>query len=198
MDPVLAVVLRGALALLLVVAALHKLRDRDAFRATLDAYALLPSALSGAFAHAVPALELAAAVLLVSPRAAALGGVLAAVLFAVYAVAMGVNLLRGRRDLDCGCMGPGARSPVGPGLVARNLVLIVAALAAGCVPVHARALVWVDFVTVPLAVAVLAALYAAVERVLALAPTVASLRAEVRSSLDAGMHTVVHPEARES
>ena len=36
MDPVLAVVLRGALALLFVVAALHKLRDRDAFRATLD------------------------------------------------------------------------------------------------------------------------------------------------------------------
>jgi hypothetical protein len=182
MDPVLAVVLRTALALLLVVAALHKQSSRDAFRATLEAYALLPSGVLGAVARGVPGLELAAAVLLIAPRASAVGAVLAAALFAVYALAMGVNLLRGRRDLDCGCMGPGARSPVGPGLVVRNLVLICAALAAGFVPVHARVLVWVDYLTVPLAVAAVAALYAAVERVLALAPTVAALRAEVRAS----------------
>lgn len=185
MDPVLAVVLRGALALLFTVAALHKLRDRDAFRATLDAYDLLPPALSAPLARALPMLELAAAVLLVAPRAAAAGASLAALLLALYALAMGVNLLRGRRDLDCGCMGPGARSPVGPELVVRNLVLLAVALVAGFVPVHARALVWVDFVTVALAVAVLAALYAALERVLALAPTVAALRADLRAASDA-------------
>jgi hypothetical protein len=182
MDPVLAVVLRGALALLLVVAALHKLRDRGAFGATLDAYALLPAALTATVARLVPALELAAAALLVAPRTAAAGGVLATALLAVYAAAMGINLLRGRRDLDCGCMGPGARSPVGLGLILRNLVLMVAALVAGFAPGHARALVGVDFLTVPLAIAALAALYAALERVLALAPTVAALRAEVRAS----------------
>jgi len=220
MDPVLAVVLRGALALLLIVAALHKLRDRASFRATLEAYALLPAPLLSPLARAVPLVELAAAALLVTSRAAPAGGVLAALLLAVYALAMGVNLLRGRRDLDCGCMGPGARSTVGPGLavyalamgvnllrgrrdldcgcmgpgarstvgpglVVRNLVLIVAALAAGFFPVQARALVWVDFVTVPLAIAVLAALYASAERLLALAPAVATLRAEVRAALPA-------------
>jgi hypothetical protein len=184
MDPVLAVVLRGALALLFVVAALHKLRDRDAFRATLDAYALLPAAATAPLARAVPLVELATAILLVAPRAATAGAVLAVLLLAVYALAMGVNLLRGRRDLDCGCMGPGARSKVGPELVVRNLFLIAAALVAGFAPVHARALVWVDFVTVPLAVAVIAALYAAVERVLALAPTVAALRADLRAPSD--------------
>ena len=77
MDPVLAVVLRGALALLFVVAALHKLRDRDAFRATLDAYELLPPALGAPLARAVPMLEIAAAVLLVAPRADGVGAVLA-------------------------------------------------------------------------------------------------------------------------
>ena len=184
MDPVLAVVLRGALALLFVVAALHKLRDRDAFRATLDAYALLPSALTAPLARAVPLVELVAALLLVAPRAAAVGASIAVLLLSVYALAMGVNLLRGRRDLDCGCMGPGARSPIGPELLVRNLFLVVAALVAGFAPIHARALVWVDFVTVPLAVAVLAALYAAVERVLALAPTVAALRADLREASD--------------
>jgi hypothetical protein len=104
------------------------------------------------------------------------------VLLAVYAGAMGINLLRGRRDLDCGCMGPGARSPVGAGLIVRNLILMTAALVAGFAPVHPRTLAWVDFLTVPLAIAVLAALYAALERVLALAPTVAALRAEGRAS----------------
>ena len=194
MDPVLAVVLRGALALLFVVAALHKLRDRDAFRATLDAYALLPSALTAPLARAVPLVELVAALLLVVPRAAAVGASIAVLLLSVYALAMGVNLLRGRRDLDCGCMGPGAHSPIGPELLVRNLFLIVAALVAGFAPIHARALVWVDFVTVPLAVAVLAALYAAVERVLALAPTVAALRADLREASDGphGGHTEAH------
>ena len=196
MDPVLAVVLRGALALLFVVAALHKLRDRDAFRATLDAYALLPSALTAPLARAVPLVELVAALLLVVPRAAAVGASIAVLLLSVYALAMGVNLLRGRRDLDCGCMGPGAHSPIGPELLVRNLFLIVAALVAGFAPIHARALVWVDFVTVPLAVAVLAALYAAVERVLALAPTVAALRADLREASD-GPHDG-HTEAHAS
>ena len=196
MDPVLAVVLRGALALLFVVAAVHKLRDRDAFRATLDAYALLPSALTAPLARAVPLVELVAALLLVAPRAAAVGASIAVLLLSVYALAMGVNLLRGRRDLDCGCMGPGAHSPIGPELLVRNLFLIVAALVAGFAPIHARALVWVDFVTVPLAVAVLAALYAAVERVLALAPTVAALRADLREAADASHDA--HAEAHAS
>ena len=130
------------------------------------------------------------------PRAAAVGASIAVLLLSVYALAMGVNLLRGRRDLDCGCMGPGARSPIGPELLVRNLFLVVAALVAGFAPIHARALVWVDFVTVPLAVAVLAALYAAVERVLALAPTVAALRADLREASD-GPHDG-HTEAHAS
>jgi hypothetical protein len=194
MDPVLAVVLRGALALLLVVAALHKLRDRSAFEGTLVAYALLPSSAIALLARVVPVLELIAAALLVAPRAAAAGGVLATALLAVYAGAMGINLLRGRRDLDCGCMGPGARRPVGVGLIVRNLILMIGALVAGFAPLHGRALVWVDFLTVPLAIVALAALYAALDRVLALAPTVAALRADVRASLDVAQHAGEHAE----
>lgn len=180
MDPVVAVVLRGALALLFVVAAAHKLRDRTAFRATLDAYAVLPGALVGAVAALVPLVELAAAVLLVAPRTTSLGVALAVVLLATYALAMAVNLRRGRRDLDCGCMGPATRSKIGPELVARNVVLIAVALAC-LLPVAPRALGWLDFVTVPLALATVAALYAASERLLALAPAARRLRAEVRS-----------------
>jgi len=180
MDPALAVILRGSLALLFVVAATHKLRDVAAFRATLEAYGLLPAALLAAAARVLPALELATAVILATPRAPALGGLLAAGLLALYGVAMAVNLVRGRRDLDCGCMGPGAGRRIGGVLIARNAALIAAALAC-LLPVRPRSLVWVDACTVPLAIAAVAALYAAIERLLANAPAVAALRAEVRS-----------------
>ncbi len=180
MDPIVAVILRAALALLFVAAAAHKLRDKDGFRATLDAYGLLPASAIGAAARTLPFVEIGVAILLAAPRAAHAGALLAAGLLALYALAMGVNLLRGRRDLDCGCMGPGARgAKIGVPLLVRNALLIVAALAV-LLPVVPRPLVWLDFVTVPLAVLTLAALYAAAENLVALQPTVAALRAEVR------------------
>src|SRR3954451_22157367 len=99
MDPVIAVILRASLALLFVVAAAHKLRDLEAFHEVLSAYALLPGALVRPAARALPALELICALALATPRAASCGAVLAAVLLALYALVMGVNLRRGRRDL---------------------------------------------------------------------------------------------------
>ena len=181
MDPVVAVILRAALALLFVAAAAHKLRDGAAFRASLDAYDLLPESVAALAARLLPALELVAAGLLAAPRAAPAGALLAAALLALYAVAMGVNLLRGRRDLDCGCMGPGARGgKIGGALLVRNAVLVMAALAC-LLPAAPRALAWIDYLTVPFAVAVIAALYAAIERLVALQPAVAALRAELRA-----------------
>jgi hypothetical protein len=179
-DPVVVAVLRGALALLFVVAAAHKLRDRGSFRTTLDAYAVLPVPLVGAIAALVPLLELAVAVLLVASRTLRWGVAGAVALLGLYALAMAVNLRRGRRDLDCGCMGPATRSKIGPELVVRNVVLIAVALA--CLsPVTPRPLGWLDRATVPLALATVAALYAASERLLALAPSARALRAEMRS-----------------
>ena len=43
-----------------------------------------------------------------TPHAAAA----AALLLALYAGAIGVNLARGRRDIDCGCGGPASRQPI--------------------------------------------------------------------------------------
>jgi len=179
-DPVVVVILRASLALLFVVAAAHKLRDPEPFRAVLDAYALLPARLAGVAARALPALELVCALALATPRFASAGAVLAAALLALYALAMTVNLLRGRRDLDCGCMGPGAGRKIGGALVLRNALLLAAALAC-LLPARARSLTWVDACTVPFAVAALAALYAAIEQLLATAPRLAALRAEMRS-----------------
>lgn len=180
MDPVIAVILRGALALLFVAAATHKLRDRDAFRVTLGAYALLPESALALVARVLPLVEIAIAVLLVTPRLGGAGAVLAASLLALYAGAMAINLARGRRDLDCGCMGAHAASKVGAPLIVRNAVLIVASLAC-LVPIAARPVGWLDAFTVVLGIAASAALYAAVERLLATAPGLAALRDEMRA-----------------
>jgi hypothetical protein len=179
-DPAVSTILRGALALLFVIAATHKLRDPASFAAVLTDYALLPAAVIGLAARVVPAAELAAALALAVPGSVGAGALLAAALLALYALAMGVNLLRGRRDLDCGCMGPGARRSLSGGLLVRNALFIVAALLC-LLPVTPRALTWLDALTVPLAVAALSALYAAAERLLATAPALAALRAEMRA-----------------
>ena len=69
-DPVFAVALRGATALLLLRAALHKVRDADGFRSALAGYAILPVRLEAMAARVLPALEFTAAILLVGPKTA--------------------------------------------------------------------------------------------------------------------------------
>jgi hypothetical protein len=83
-------------------------------------------------------------------RWAALGAV---ALLVLYSVAIAINLVRGRREIDCGCFGPAARVPLSGGLVARNALLIGAA-ALVSLPVGARPLVWVDAFSVIVVVAV--------------------------------------------
>jgi hypothetical protein len=175
MDPVVDTTLRAALALLFLVAAGHKLRDLGRFRATLAEYRLLPAVLTAPGAAAVVAAELAVAAALAGPTVRRSGLVAAAVVLLVYAAAVGINLARGRRDLDCGCAGPAVRRPISAWLVARNVVLAAAALA-GLAPVRARTLVWVDALTVAGGAAALAALYAALDRMIAHAPAMARLR----------------------
>jgi len=175
MDPVIDTALRTGLSVLFLAAAVHKLRDLARFRATLAEYHLLSPRLVPLGALVLVVTELGLAVTLVAPplrRAALLA---AAGLLSIYGGAMAVNLARGRRHIDCGCAGPATRRPIGGVLVTRNAVLAAAALG-GLVPVSPRPLSWVDGITVLGATATLAALYAAVDRLLALTPARALLR----------------------
>ena len=177
MDPVIVATLRAALALLFFVAAGHKLRDLGRFRATLGEYRLVPDRFAAPAAALLVAAEAAAAGALLVPGARAAGLLAAAALLFVYGAAIAINLARGRWDIDCGCAGPAVRRPITGWLVARNAVLAAAALA-GLAPVHPRALLWVDAVTVAGATAALAACYASLDRVIAYAPRLARLRGE--------------------
>src|SRR2546428_2355471 len=172
MDPVIDFTLRTAVALLFFVAAGHKLRDLDRSRATLAEYRLLPAGLVSLVAALVVAVEVAAAGALLVPGARAAGLLAAAALLVLYGAAIAINLARGRRDIDCGCAGPAVRRPISGALVARNAALAALALA-GLFPVHPRALLWVDALTVAGATAALAAFYASLARLLPFAPRLA-------------------------
>jgi Methylamine utilisation protein MauE len=174
-DPAIDATLRVALGLLFLVAAGHKLRAPARFRAALADYRLLPPALVPVAAVLVVAAELGVTAALAVPAARLAGLVDAAALLLVYAAAIGVNLARGRREIDCGCAGPALRRPLDGRLVGRNAVAAAAALAA-LAPVAPRALVWVDALTVAGGAAVLAAAWASVDRLLAEAPRLARLR----------------------
>lgn len=173
-DRVLALLLAWALALLFASAAWHKLRDGAGFRAILSAYDLLPAALVPAASVLVPLAEavLAAALLVDATRhAAALAG---ALLLAGYAVAIGINLRRGRRDLSCGCGRDGGQ-PIAGWMLARNAVLVVMALAAA-LPAPQRPLGWVDATTLLPGVAALALVYLCAEQLLLTSARLAATR----------------------
>lgn len=173
MDPAVDIALRAGLGLLLAFAAWHKLRDMARFRATLADYRLLPERLVAIAAVIVVGLELLTAMALLDLRIA--GAWAAAALLTLYAAAIGVNLARGRRHIDCGCGGPTERRTISGWLVARNAVLVAVALA-GLAPVASRPMTWVDAITIPGMTLLLAAVYAAVDGLIANAPGFARLR----------------------
>lgn len=175
LDPVIPLVIALSLAVLWLAAAADKLRAFDVFSEVLSDYRLLPARLTGVCAAAVIGVELCLGIGLLMPigRNLALAG--SALVLVLYAGAIAVNLLRGRRFIDCGCSGFAGQQPLGVWLVARNLLLAIVALAA-MLPELARVLIWLDAVAVSAAVCVSAFLYAAINRLFAQGPDLARLR----------------------
>jgi hypothetical protein len=166
LDPVPQLVIRAALSLLFAWAAQHKLRDVAAFRVALEGYALVPARWTVPFGAGLIAVEVGIAAGLWAPRVSPVAALAAACLLILYGSAIAINLVRGRRAIDCGCAGPARRRPIGWTLVVRNAVLAGAALASAW-PGASRPLTWFDAVTVVAAVPALVFLYAAADGLMA-------------------------------
>jgi hypothetical protein len=162
-DPLLQFLSAFALALLFAGAALHKRGQPSRFRAQLAAYDLVPARGLYAVAGALPWLELATAGLLLISATRSLAGMLACGLLLSYALAIAINLLRGRRSIECGCGGSG--QTLSWSLVLRNL-LLVAVAALLTLPSTPRALDSGDAVALVLLLVTLLLTYAGVEQIL--------------------------------
>ena len=144
-DPSIALAGRLLGALVFVAAVGGKIRHRRELAGVVANYRLLPERLAAPAAWMVVTLECLAALSLVSGVHLAAGAALAIALLGGFALAIGINLARGRREIDCGCFQSGLRQRLSVALVARNAALalfLTPLLAAG--PAKLTALQWID------------------------------------------------------
>lgn len=128
-SPEFATAVRTMTALVFLSAGLAKMRNWTAFEGVLANYRLLPEFAVRAVSYGLPPTE----ILLGFGLLTALNPAewLAAALLSLFALAMGINLARGRSQIDCGCFNAALKQPLRWSLVARNfcvaLLLLVAA-----------------------------------------------------------------------
>ncbi|SAK74827.1 methylamine utilization protein MauE [Caballeronia glebae] len=152
-DPVIVMVCIASATIIALASTAPKWREPARFRASLEAFALLPSFAVTPLSFAFPALETAGAIGLLFADTRMISAVVLAALFVLFAAALAINVLRGHTDIDCGCSGfiaasSSKRTPksIGWWHVARALMLAALA-AAALVPATGRALMWFDYVS---------------------------------------------------
>jgi uncharacterized membrane protein YphA (DoxX/SURF4 family) len=164
LDPVVSWILRLAFAALFAMAAAHKIRDPRGFRQTLSDYQLLPRTLLMPAAIGLVAVEVLITIDLLTGSITHVftgmisdtiagrmantpwAGLAACGLLLLYGLAIGVNLLRGRSEIDCGCLGPAGRQPLSSWLLVRNGILALGA-ALTTLPLSGRSLHAIDVIT---------------------------------------------------
>ncbi len=119
----IALAVRVLVALVFLTAALGKLRHRLEFQGVVSNYRLLPEIAVPAFALLLPPVEVIVAAALLFVPAASWPAVSAAALLLVFAVAMAINIRRGRRHIDCGCFQSALKQTLSWVLVSRNVGL---------------------------------------------------------------------------
>ena len=164
LDPAIGILVVACVALLFASAGAHKLRDIRRFDEIFAAYQMVPAAWGRMISRLVPILEIAVAVGLAvnvfRPYAAGFG----ILMLAGYAAAIAVNLRRGRRDLDCGCGGPGDRRPISAWMIGRNAVVALAAAAAVFATWSARPLRATDGMTIAFGLLTVALVYLCIDQ----------------------------------
>jgi len=178
LDPVATSALSAVLSVIFLTGAWQKLRDLALFQANIDNYRLLPDGLAWPAAILLPLWELAAGALLLFDPTRMVGAVLAIGLLAIVTTAVAINLLRGRTEIDCGCGSLGGHvgdQTLSWGLVARNALLAFAAVLT-LREDAARALVWIDYLSVAGGTLGLLGLYVTVNQLMANTPRLRALR----------------------
>lgn len=127
MAPLLSV-LALTLAIILAVAAAHKIAERSRLTLATAGLLRLAPAIAAPAMLAAAAIEFAAALALLFPASRTAGALLAALLWAGYGGALLAARRRGDGAIDCGCEVGTRRRGIGRFAIARALALAVAAL----------------------------------------------------------------------
>lgn len=168
LDPLVLKLVSICFGLLFLLAAVHKMAAFESFRSTLAAYQLLPTVLIAPFSILVPVFEVLLGLTWLLSIEAVPVAFASAILLAAYTAAIGINLLRGRVHIDCGCgmvSSAGRDAQLSWGLVVRNTMLIIAALAAS-LPSSDRVIGPLDYVTLVAALLAIILLYGAANQLL--------------------------------
>ena len=123
-DPSIQLAGRILVTLIFGMALVGKLRHREEFVGVVANYRLLPEALVVPVAWLIIVLEGVVVLSLGSAIQLAAGAAVAALLLGSFALAMAINVRRGRVEIDCGCFQSALRQRLSGALVIRNLVLI--------------------------------------------------------------------------
>ncbi len=195
LDPLIFRLIAMLFALLLIMAGAHKLGDRLRFQGILSNYQILPEHLVGLVSRIVPVVEILIGLGWVFARRIELVSAATAALLMAYALAMGINLLRGRSYIDCGCGFNSVRTKHANGdiqqlsmwLVFRNLALIALAILAnsGITP---RSFAAVDYFSIIAATLALVFAYSAFNQLLVNHNAINSWRKPLLLRAQAGKH----------
>lgn len=176
-DPIISISAALVLSVIFASAASHKLKNPAWFRRQVQEYELMPSLLIPVTAIMLPIMEVVVALGLLWGDSRPYAAALCLLLVSLYALAIAINLLKGRKDIDCGCSGPAMRQPLQAGLLVRNFFLAVFALNA-LLPSFERSLGVHDFFIAIAAATVALLLYTAADLWLANRPASLKLLGE--------------------
>jgi uncharacterized membrane protein len=134
-HPIAIIVAAGTLLCVFLRGVMHKIFDFAWFAHALAEYRILPRSIATPVAIVLTVAEAVVALGLLIPQIRMIAATGAAVLLAIYAASIAVNLVRGRSSIDCGCGGAG--QGLSWFLVLRNAVLVGFALVAAQSPIAA-------------------------------------------------------------
>lgn len=119
---------RLVLGSVFLASAWAKIRQPQSFAAAVAEYHILPRRLVQPFSLCLPWAEGMAAFLLLLGWQTVAAAWLTCLLLGMFTLAMGVNLLRGRVDLDCGCFGHDRGHHISWRLLLRDVLLAMLSL----------------------------------------------------------------------
>jgi len=110
---------------LFISSAYSKLSNKNYFIKSIKEYQILPVFMVKPAAILIVVVEMLSGLMVLIPKTHGIGLFFMMLLLVSYSSAIGINLLRGRKYLDCGCNGPDNRTPISVSLLLRNAGLMV-------------------------------------------------------------------------